>query len=52
MDITSIGPSGLDPFTVTPPDSPEEDRDASPEPEPREKAPLPDEVGTLVDISA
>jgi len=51
MDVTSIGPSGLDPFTVTPASSPEEDRDQAPVSEPREAAPLPEGSGTLVDTS-
>lgn len=49
MDVSSIGPSGLDPFTpVGPP--PEDPRDREPErPEP---APLPEGSGDLVDTSA
>jgi hypothetical protein len=51
MGITTIGPSGLDPFIPAGP-PPEETREAAPDNEVREKAPLPENTGTQVDTSA
>ena len=51
MDVSSIGPAGLDPFTPTPAPT-EESREASPDSESRESAPLPEGAGTVVDTSA
>jgi len=52
MAISSIGPSGLDPFTPTAGPPPEEIREATPDDEVREQAPLPEGSGTQVDTSA
>jgi len=51
MGVSSIGPSGLDPFTSTPPPAAEESRESVPDQETRE-APLPEGAGTVVDTSA
>lgn len=51
MGITSIGPAGLDPFTPAGP-PPEESREAAPDNEAREPAPLPEGSGNQVDTSA
>jgi hypothetical protein len=52
MGVSSIGPSGLDPFTATPGPAPEESREQVPDNEARETAPLPEGAGTVVDTSA
>lgn len=52
MAISTIGPAGLDPFTPTAGPAPEETREAAPDNEVREQAPLPEGTGTLVDTSA
>jgi hypothetical protein len=52
MGVSSIGPSGLDPFTPTPGPSDDESREPTPDNEARESAPLPEGSGTLVDTSA
>lgn len=52
MDVSTIGPSGLDPFAPTPGPPPEEAREATPDNEVRESAPLPEGAGTRIDTSA
>lgn len=52
MGVSSIGSSGLDPFSPTPGPSPEEVREMSADDESREPAPLPEGAGTKVDTSA
>lgn len=54
MGVSSIGPSGLDPFTPTAGPSEDERREPAPEApaETKEKAPLPAGAGTVVDTSA
>jgi len=52
MGVSSLGPSGLDPFTPTPGPEPEETRESAPDNETREPAPLPEGSGTRVDTSA
>lgn len=52
MGVSSIGPSGLDPFSPTAGPASEEHREPSPDSEVREQAPLPEGSGTVVDTSA
>lgn len=54
MGVSSIGPSGLDPFTPTPGPTDEEVRETAPDTDTREPAPapLPQGSGTVVDTSA
>jgi hypothetical protein len=50
MGVSSIGPSGLDPFSPTAAPPPEENREVAEEP--REPAPLPEGSGSQVDTTA
>jgi len=52
MGVSSLGPSGLDPFTPTAGPPPEETREVASDNEVREQAPLPEGSGTQIDTSA
>ena len=52
MAVSSIGPSGLDPFSPTPDRAPEEAREPVQEAQASEQSALPEGSGTQIDTSA